>query len=491
MTASYDLLTETWLPVSQGEETKRVGLLDLFIKAHKFDDLVVPVPPAASGLWRILYAITARITGLDTARRWDDRQAEWLDRGAFDHDHVTAYFDRFPEAFDLFHPNRPWLQNPALAAQCPKSSGINKLVFNRPAGNTQVWFGHYTDIDPVPLPAPEAAWYLIAQLYYGASGRCTTREVDGQKLANSNAGPLRAAMSYHPIGRNLFESLVLGLPPAHTANDEEDLCPWERPPSPDPLVPHNLPTWPAGLLTGRFQHAVLLVPDSAGRTVTDAYVTWSTRQPSAQARDPYVVLKRSQQNTWYQLPAGGRRALWRDVYALLQDTPGTKRPIIVGSAGEHDYVPQRIRAYGFDQDGQAKDRQWFTSMTPPILRWLDEYDADAAHGSRDLSEAAEQTARDLVYVLKRAWLEATESEPKGNGPWARPAENYYWPRAEELFWRHLENRTWDTAVKAYRQLGHDAIRRATDGESHRPRVARAVDRAHRRLAEGRQRGGAS
>lgn len=491
-TTSYDLLIEPWIPVSTGQETTRVGLLDLFLRAHEFDDLAVPVPPAASGLWRILYAITARVTGLDAVDGWADRQADLLKKGAFDRDRVAAYFDRYPGSFDLFHPDRPWLQDPRLSSQCPKSSGINKLVVDRPAGNTQVWFGHYTDTDPVPLPAAEAAWYLIAQLYYGASGRCTTRDVGGQKLSNSNAGPLRAAMSYHPLGRTLFESLILGVPPAHTANDdEEDLCPWEQATLPDPLGPTSRTTWPARLLTGRFQHAILLVPDSTGRNVIDSYVTWGTRQPATPARDPYVVLKQSKQGTWYQLPAEGRRALWRDVYALLQDTPETRRPAIIGSAGEHDHERTlRIRAYGFDQDGQAKDRQWFTSVTPPILRWLDKYDEDAAYGSVALHTAAEQTCRDLVYLLKRAWVEATNTDPKDSGPWVRPAENYYWSRAEKLFWQHLNDRTWDSAEKAYRRLGHEAIDHATASAAHRPRVAEAVDRAHRRLGAGRQGGGA-
>ena len=26
-----------------------------------------------------------------------------------------------------------------------------------------------------------------------------------------------------------------------------------------------------------------------------------------------------------------------------------------------------VRAFGFDQDGQTVDRQWFTTVTPPVL----------------------------------------------------------------------------------------------------------------------------
>ncbi|GAB3160126.1 type I-E CRISPR-associated protein Cse1/CasA [Micromonospora sonneratiae] len=487
--ASYNLLTEPWLPVRKGSDTWSVGLRELFASAHEIEDLAVPVPPAASGLWRILYAITARLTDLDEEPGWLERQDGCLRRGHFDPQKIDGYFAEFSEAFDLFQPQRPWLQDPRLRTQCPKPSGVNKLVFDRPAGNTQVWFGHYTDGDPVPVPAAQAAWYLVAQLYYGASGRCTSREVDGQKLANSNAGPLRTAMSYHPVGRSLFESLIIGVPKPHTRSDEADLCPWERTELPDPLgAPHPI-TWPAGVLTGGFQHAILLVPTADGQAVTDAYVTWASRQPSGESRDPYVVRKLSKQGNWYKLHADGARSLWRDVYALLADREGShQRPEIINSAKDHDEDgQQRIRAYGFDQDGQAKDRQWFTSITPPVLRWLAEHDEDAAWGAYDLHEAAERVGNSLVYLLKKAWQQATEVEDR-NGPWAAKAETYYWARAEAIFWQHMRDRTWQDAKKTYKVLGHEAIDWATSGESHRQRFAAAIHTAHRRLASNRQKG---
>ncbi|WP_213456977.1 type I-E CRISPR-associated protein Cse1/CasA [Rhizomonospora bruguierae] len=486
---SFDLIEAPWLLVRQGSRTMMVGLRELYLRAHEFDDLVVPVPPAASGLWRILYAITARITGLDDPAAWQGRQGDTLCSGHLDPDRVAAYFDEHRGSFDLFHPERPWLQDPRLAAQCPKSSGVNKLVFDRPAGNTQVWFGHHTDLDPVLVPAAEAAWHLVAQLYYGASGRCSSREVDGQKLANSNAGPLRSSMSYHPLGQNLFESLVLGVPGPHTGSDEPDVCPWERPSLPDPLAAPPPLTWPGGLLTGRFQHAILLVPNVDGSHVTDAYVTWARRSSPVPASDPYVVRRLSKQGNWYQLPADGARALWRDVPALLcdvvEETGQSQRPAILLSAQEFDDGEQRVRAFGFDQDGQAKDRQWFTSVTPPLLRWMWEGDRDAARGAVSVVQAAEATGSQLEYVMKRAWQESTNVADR-TGPWAGRATMRYWSEAEDLFWTHLWDRTWDIAGKSYQRLGHAAIDWATDAAAHLPRFAAAIDTAHRRLGERRK-----
>src|SRR5690606_24904554 len=113
----------------------------------------------------------------------------------FSEEQVKHYFDAQGSRFDLFDPERPWLQDPRLREECPQPSGINKLVLGRPSGQNQVWFAHFTDLDPRPVPAKEAAWWLIAQLYYGPSGLCSAREVRGKKFRNSLAGPLRSVLS--------------------------------------------------------------------------------------------------------------------------------------------------------------------------------------------------------------------------------------------------------------------------------------------------------
>jgi CRISPR system Cascade subunit CasA len=485
---TYDLREEPWLPVRRGAETEMIGLRDLFRRAHELEDLALPVPPAAAGLLRILYAISARVTGLDRSVGWSDRQLDALDEGRFDGEAVDAYFDRFANRFNLFG-DRPWMQDPRLARQCPKASGVNKLVFDRPAGNTQVWFGHHTDTAPVPLAAPQAAWYLVAQLYYGASGRCTSRAAGGQQLANMTAGPLRSAMSYHPLGRTLFESLLAGLPAPDDSTRPGDRCPWERDELPDPLGRPDPLTWPGGMLTGRHRHAILLVPAPDGRTVVNVYLTWAWRAAPEDRPDPYVVYRRSKQRAWYQLPAKSSRALWRDVDALLADNDDedgrSRRPAIMTDWKDLRIAPQiRIRAYGFDQDGQAKDNQWFTATTPPVLQWLKENDDEAAYGIRELRMQAEMVARRLDTVLKAAWREmvnVTGGERPPEGPWPARAAGHYWSRAEAVFWGHVERRSFDLGRPSFLRLAHDAIEYAAGAHTSR-RVVKAVTAAHRRLS---------
>ncbi|MDB4872927.1 MAG: CRISPR-associated protein Cse1 family, partial [Gemmatimonadales bacterium] len=127
---SFDLIERRWLPVRIDGVPATVGLRDLFLQAHEVTDVDVGLPPAASGLWRLLTVLAARVTGLDAAGRggvesWHARREELLNVGAFDRNMIDTYFERYRDRFDLFHPQRPWLQDPRLAEECSKSSGLN------------------------------------------------------------------------------------------------------------------------------------------------------------------------------------------------------------------------------------------------------------------------------------------------------------------------------------------------------------------------------
>jgi CRISPR system Cascade subunit CasA len=95
---------------------------------------------------------------------------------------------------------------------------------------------------------------------------------------NSKAGPLRRTVSFHPVGATVFESLVTGIPPAHHHDTGGlDQAPWEADNLPDPTHAAPRPSGVGGVLTGRFQHAVLLQSSADGQHVSDAWITWAWR----------------------------------------------------------------------------------------------------------------------------------------------------------------------------------------------------------------------
>lgn len=517
MAARFDLRDEAWIPVRTGAGRTRVGLRELFKRAHRIEDLEVPVPPAASGLLRILAAITARIRTVGGTTLGDEEfgsLGDWLKLRSrmlgteqFDSDAVDAYFDQPDLAgrFELFGEARPFLQDPRLRTECvdakgqPNTSGINKLVLGRPTGaNGAVLFGHFTDGAPQPIPAAEAAWHLIAQLYYGPSGQCTPRRITDTRTGSGDAGPLRKTVSFHPWGPNLFTTLVLAVPPPvdDTDLDAEDESPWERAELPAPLGPLPPPTWPGGMLTGRARHAVLLLPSPDGTEVSDAYITWSSHEPAPEVRDPYLIHDYPKDGgTPYARTANLRRAVWRDMDALLRtEAHRSERPDILNDLSGH--IPDdvrdalRVRAYGFDQDGQQRDAGWYEATTPPVLHWLaKEQDAMALHVNR-CRAAAELVAGKLDYAARFAWKVAgdTSADPQAKvkldrkhpGPWARAAAASYWPLAERVFWDLLKPKRLDErSERAFVQVALRCLDEAMGVARADIRGARAWHRARR------------
>ncbi|GAA3306140.1 hypothetical protein GCM10020219_002140 [Nonomuraea dietziae] len=210
---SYDLLTRDWLPVRTGDSRQTIGLLELFERAHELTDIQPSPPPAASGLWRVLTVIAARVTGLDnvklTAEAWGDLQAEVLQEGHFDADKVSKYFSQHPGRFDLFDERRPWLQDPRLRTECKSSSGVNKLVMSRAAGNNQVWFDPHDCADATAhsrsrsgLPAADAAVLRPVRSMHATdrgSDRCGQQQ--GRTAAQDNLLPPAGPYCLPILGR--------------------------------------------------------------------------------------------------------------------------------------------------------------------------------------------------------------------------------------------------------------------------------------------------
>ncbi|WP_405797435.1 type I-E CRISPR-associated protein Cse1/CasA [Streptomyces sp. NBC_01506] len=517
-----------WIPVFAGGATERVGFRELFLRASEFDGLAIALPPAASGLMRILCAMAARITGLYEAAdsgEWFDRRYDLLEDGAgFNSKAVHEYFDRHVDGLWLHDPVRPFLQDPRLSAECSGSSGVNKLVMARPAGNNQVFFGHFSDAEQMALAPEEAVLHLIAQLYYGPSGQCTPRTVEGRRYGNTMAGPLRRVLSCHPVGRTLYETLVLGVPEPGTwpqaADRSADGCPWERTELPVPLSPPAPATGPLSMLTEQYQHAVLLEPGPDGDSVTDAVITWAFRYNRSACRDPYLIWDEKKDGTLYPRDAKAERALWRDLdsLVLLNRAGGGRRPLIFdGLAGEELPEPVfralRVMAYGFDQDGQTRDRTYFSAVTPPLFALLNPSrtaaDSTLANGAKEAREAAEKAAWHLTAALRTAWRSYTtpfaEDRPedrhgdrsagaqsgdsgmngmkgngkkgKGTGPWPEAALATYWPAAEERFWELLDAGDFAQAVPAFGRIALRAFDDVTASVAAQPRGAKARESA--------------
>ncbi|MCN9242708.1 type I-E CRISPR-associated protein Cse1/CasA [Streptomyces sp. RY43-2] len=460
MPATMNILEESLFPVRwspdaeghAGSAPPRVGLLDLLLRSHEIEGLAVPDAPAHSALLRILYALTARVTGLDEAKdgpdNWQFLRDEVLEEGRLPQKGIEDYFARYRDRFFLFDlepGGRPWMQDRRLKDQCDPSNtaGVNKLVVTRPSGNNFSWFTHASDPRPDLPTAAEAVLNLLTWHYYGPSGRCSAREVNGVTSASAKAGPLRTSLSYHPEGDTLFETLLAGLvPPARGVEAERDQCPWEWDELPDPDEQPPALTGPCSRLTAGSMHALLLVPDPEdSERVRDAYITWAYRTGrGTRPDDAYLIWQISKQGNPYPRPADAHRALWRDLDALLLiDPPGVaqpRRPAVFEWAIEvsPESSELRVRALGFEQDGQAKDTQFVDAVTPPVLGFVEKRSARTQPAVGRLRALGERFGNRLDRALRRAWRTYVNDAKDSAEAWAQEGAARYWPAAERAFW---------------------------------------------------------
>ncbi|MFD5179471.1 type I-E CRISPR-associated protein Cse1/CasA [Nocardia sp. NPDC058379] len=486
----FDLRVEPAIPVfasatagSGQDDVEWVGLRELLVNAHLCADLAMTSPPAAAGMLRVLFTIAARITGLDKATtrpEFEERRLDVAESGQFAVDAIDGYLNRpdLDGRWDLFDPVWPWLQDSRLTEQAQRKP-VNVLDPTRPADNTPIWWQHTSNTHAPDIAAPYALQCLLAHHWYGSGGTGGTRTVGPVSNQHMSAGPLRGTVSFYPLGRNLFETLIAGIPSPGTAQGAgDDLAPWEVRNRHDPLAQPPEATWPGGLLTGQSRHAVLMVPTDDEKSVCGCYLTWSSKDRHLPIADPYTIQDRVN-DTWRARSAQAARAVWRDLDALLADREGQRRPAVLSATSTLPIDWQsalRVRVHGWDQDRQSTDRLVFTATTPELLRWSYENDPDAADGAAELHAAAEDVHDVLCTALRRAYRNlgtgSSSARRQDDIPWIAPAQAYYWPESEALFWQLLEQRRFDRTYQAFLGPALRAVDAATRHLGHHPAVAR-------------------
>lgn len=334
---TFNLITQPWIPVREGNQLKEVSLEQVLLEGHRFERIEDPSPLVTIALYRLLPAILHRaLQGPENSYE----AAKWFSNG-FDAEKIRAYLTKHQDRFDLFHPERPFYQVPDFTLERSRRSWT-VLAPELNSDNNKVLFDHTVTSRPRPLRPAEAARLLVANQTFALSAGKSV-------LCHTATAPVATAALALMLGENLHETLCLNLVSYPKSEYERDFATWEQ----EPLRVSDLQNCEAAKATPKgivhrytwFSRAVRLEPEEeGGETVVRwiAYASGIRYEEAAIRPDPMVAFRPDPKDPSKHYPLGFRegRALWRDFASLLP------RPGFAHSPGVVEHARNVYRALG-------------------------------------------------------------------------------------------------------------------------------------------------
>jgi CRISPR system Cascade subunit CasA len=218
----FNVLTDPWIPVrdEKGEITK-LGVMPLLKNAHHYVEVSDALPIYEYGIYRFLFAFL-----MDTYKpEIDDDIRDLYDEGQFDSERLENYVadcEKEGASFDLFDPERPFMQVPLSSWDDDKAKKpIAYLNPTLPTGNNHIHFDHRLQQN-VTMTCDEAAKALCSVNLF-----CTVMAMGSKRHYPSGINgvpPIYAVIK----GKNLFETLVYGMMPISDYENYADPGPFWR-----------------------------------------------------------------------------------------------------------------------------------------------------------------------------------------------------------------------------------------------------------------------
>ncbi|WP_312876471.1 type I-E CRISPR-associated protein Cse1/CasA [Streptomyces bohaiensis] len=239
---SFNLLSQPWAlatPVATSgdagrggvSEGREVGARELLLDAHLFAEVAVEVPTLRPAMFRqVLLPIVVDALGYPSRQQW----AEWFHAGAFpprQRAALESYLDEHYGRFDLFAADDPFAQVGDLRTAKGETKGSALLVASAATGNNVPLFSSRSEADVLELtPAQAARWLLHTHCWDTAAiktGAVGDPKAKAGKTTGNPTGPLGQLGVVMPMGRTVYETLLLNIP-YDRAVSTGDLPQWRR-----------------------------------------------------------------------------------------------------------------------------------------------------------------------------------------------------------------------------------------------------------------------
>lgn len=447
---TFDLTREPWLPcLDAAGRPCELGLYEALARAHELRGVAAATPLETAAIYRLLLAVLHRVFPTPSARAW---RALW-ERGSWDEAALAAYFDRWRERFDLFHPERPFYQakDDRIA---PRSVA---LLF--PGMAAAAFYNHDAITQDLALPPATAARFTLVAQSYGLAGIAHP-----QLNLFFNSAPWLVGVVLLVEGDTLFQTLALNVlryderhPLQELCGSEEDKPAWEMD---DPFSPEReVPLGYLDYLTWQNRRLHLLPEETENGPVVKRFTATPGLKLSLELRDPmkhYRRPKDKKKSGWRARPLDPRRALWRDSVALLnlRDTDARPPCVLEWLAGLvekcelDETLRYRLLGIGMLND-QGKGEMFRAERMPLPLAYLrDEELLSQLATAVDQAEQARGALSAALWLLARFCLArdadlAGGREPDGKDVRALVehwgAEGAYWAELELPFLRLVDD----------------------------------------------------
>lgn len=330
----FDLIDEPWIPVVCGGAVRLVSLREALHHAHEIEALAPPVATQIVALLRqVLLAVVIDACGSPVD------EGEWGERwrtGTFDPAVIDAYLDAHGDRFDLFHPEQPFAQAGGLRTAKEETKPSSLLIPSEAGGNNVPLFSCRTEAEAPELTPAEAVLWLLHVLCWDTAGIKTgvvgDAMVKNGKTTGNPTGPLGQLGVVIPVGRTLFETLMLNTPIRPDGRNPDDLPHW-RGPVANPTWSQRPPQGLLDLLTWQSRR-VLLIPEEGreGPVVRRVIVAAGDRlaaDPDIELHTTWRVVARPKAGDPPRRPRRLRAgfAAWQGLDALLAIQASEQREV--------------------------------------------------------------------------------------------------------------------------------------------------------------------
>jgi CRISPR system Cascade subunit CasA len=219
---SFNLVTEGWIPVTDLQGNYHlISLLEVFTNGKNYADLVVR-PHERVSLMRLLLCIShAALDGPENLEEWE-KVPEVLPQAA------KAYLEKWKDSFDLFHPEKPFLQiaklnNDEKAKSSKASNDISKLDYALATGDNPTLFDHEGTNEKRIIPKEKVALMLLTYQNFSVGGLIAMMKWNGvntstlkgtAKVPSSKTAPCAPRSMLHAFVRkdNIINTIHNNLP---------------------------------------------------------------------------------------------------------------------------------------------------------------------------------------------------------------------------------------------------------------------------------------